>query len=233
VLPQVSKLKRIALDLLFPQWCIGCGREGEYICHNCRNSLPRVLPPVCMKCGKPQAESGICSECAEWDSAIDGVRSPFIFEGVIRRAIHELKYHNLRALVPLMAQFLYEYYLANPLPGDIIIPVPLHRKRLNERGYNQSARLARELGRLTAIHVNTDILARKKHTAPQVRTASVTERRENVAGAFSCTDNTLQGKSVMLIDDVTTSGSTLDACAAALKAAGAASVWGLTVAIEP
>jgi len=233
VLPQVTKLKRIALDLLFPQWCVGCGREGEYICQQCRESLSFISPPVCPKCGKPQSEARLCSACVNWDSAINSIRSPFIFDGVIRQAIHELKYRNLRALAPLMAQLLYEYFRTNSLPGDVILPVPLHKKRLRERGYNQSLLIARELGKLTGIPVDVHSLVKNSHTTPQARTASVEERRENVAGAFSCTGDNLKGKSIILIDDVTTSGATLDACAASLKAAGAASVRGLVMAIEP
>ena len=233
MLPQVTKLKRIALDLLFPQWCVGCGREGEYICQQCRESLSFISPPVCPKCGKPQSEARLCSACVNWDSAIDNIRSPLIFDGVIRQAIHELKYRNLRALVPLIAQLLYEYFRTNSLPGDVILPVPLHKKRLRERGYNQSLLIARELGKLTGIPVDVHSLVKNSHTTPQAKTTSVEERRENVAGAFSCTGDNLKGKSIILIDDVTTSGATLDACAASLKAAGAASVRGLVMAIEP
>jgi ComF family protein len=233
VLPQITKLKRIALDLLFPQWCIGCGREGSYICDTCRQSLSWISPPVCVKCGKPGKEPGLCPVCYHWDSAIDGIRAPFVFEGIIRRAIHDLKYHNLRALVPYMAGLLYEYLNTSPLPGDVMIPVPLHRKRLRERGYNQSDLLAQDLGKLFRLPVDVDTLKRKSYTTPQARTNSVIERRENVSGAFSCTGERLVGKRIILIDDVTTSGATLDACAGALKAAGVVSVWGLVIAIEP
>ena len=85
-----------------------------------------------------------------------------------------------------MTQLLYEYFTINPLPGDVIFPVPLHGKRLRERGYNQSALLARGLGKLTGIPVDVNSLVRKSYTTPQARTTSVEERRENVAGAFSC-----------------------------------------------
>ena len=231
--PQVIKLKRIALDLLFPQQCIGCGREGEYFCRQCLDLLPYITGPVCVKCGKPQLITEICSHCADWDSTIDGIRAPFVFDGVIRRAVHELKYRNLRSLTPTMARFLYEYYQANRVPGDVIVPVPLHKKRLRERGYNHSTLLAKELGKLTGISVNTDTLLRTSYNTPQARTANVEERRKNVAGAFVCRDTSLKGKNVILIDDVITSGATLDACSSALKTAGAGSVWGLTVATEP
>ena len=111
------------------------------------------------------------------------------------------------------------------------MPVPLHRKRLRERGYNQSSLLAKELGKLANLPVVDDCLIRQRHAPPQARTATVDERRSNVADAFSCRDGRLKGKQVLLIDDVATSGATLDACAPALKA-GATSVWGLVLARE-
>ena len=112
------------------------------------------------------------------------------------------------------------------------MPVPLHPKRLRERGYNQSYLLARELGRLANLPVVTDSLVRRSYALPQARTSSVAERRRNIANAFICIDDRLRDKKVILIDDVATSGATLDAGAAALKAAGATSVWGLALARE-
>lgn len=150
----------------------------------------------------------------------------------MRQAIHELKYRNLRALAAPLAKLLRDYLLENPLPADVLVPVPLHPKRLRERGYNQSARLAQELGKLTDIPVVADCLVRRRHTSPQARTSNAEERRSNIAGAFAGTDHGLRGKQVLLVDDVATSGATLDACAAAVKAAGAASVWGLVMARE-
>jgi ComF family protein len=232
VLPPVIKLKRIALDLLFPQRCISCGREGDYICHSCRQSLLLITPPVCPRCGRPQPSGVLCSGCINWPAEIDGIRSPFVFDGVMRQAIHELKYRNLRTLAETLAKLLHDYLMANPVPGDVLVPVPLHQKRLRERGYNQSSLLTRKLGKLTGLPVVDDCLIRQRQAPPQVRTASVSERQSNVAGAFSCRGQRLRGKQVLLIDDVTTSGATLDACAVALKSAGAASVWGLVMAAE-
>ncbi|MEW6034100.1 MAG: phosphoribosyltransferase family protein [Chloroflexota bacterium] len=110
--------------------------------------------------------------------------------------------------------------------------VPLHPRRLRERGYNQSSLLARGLGQATGLPVDKGTLLRLRDTPPQARTASAEERLQNVVGAFSCRDRLLQGKRVLLIDDVCTSGATLDACATALKRMGASSVWGLTLARE-
>lgn len=232
MLPQLVKLKGIALDLLFPQWCVGCGKAGELLCSSCCRSLPRIMPPLCPRCGKPQSSGILCPVCVGWRAEIDGIRSPFRFDGVIRQAIHQLKYRNLKALALPLSQLLQDYLNTNHLPGEVLVPAPLHRKRLRERGYNQSGLLARELGKLVNLPVVDDCLIRQHHALPQARTSTVDERRSNVAGAFSCRDRSLHDKQVLLIDDVSTSGATLDACAAALKAAGAASVWGLVLARE-
>ncbi len=229
MLPQVAKLGGMALNLLFPQWCIGCGREGSFICCPCRSTLLRVVPPLCPKCGRPQASGILCSSCVSWRAEIDGIRSPFRFDGVMRQAIHQLKYRNLRALAALLAQLLNDYLITNPIPGEVLVPVPLHRKRLRERGYNQSSLLAKELGKLAKLPVVDDCLIRQRHTPPQARTSTLDERYSNVADAFTCCDQRLRGKQVLLIDDVSTSGATLNACAVALKAAGATSAWGLVL----
>jgi len=150
----------------------------------------------------------------------------------MRQAIHQLKYRNLRALAAPLAQLLNEYLVTHPVPGEVLVPVPLHPKRLRERGYNQSALLATELSKLTNLPVVADCLIRQRHTFPQARTATVEERRSNVSEAFICCNDGLRNRQVILIDDVATSGATLNACAQALKAAGATSVWGLVMARE-
>ncbi len=232
VLPQLAKLKGRALDIFFPRWCIGCGREGGFICDSCRRALPRIVPPLCPRCGRPQPSGILCSSCVSWQTKINGIRSPFRFDGVIRQAIHQLKYRNLRALAQPLAGLLQDYLATNPLPVEVLVPVPLHQKRLRERGYNQSSLLAQQIGKLTRLPVVDDCLIRQRHTLAQARTSTIDERRSNVSGAFVCRDQRLRDKQVLLIDDVSTSGATLDACAAALKASGAISVWGLVMARE-
>ena len=230
--PQVAKLGEITLNLLFPQRCVGCGKEGELICSSCRSLLTRVMPPLCPRCGRPQPSGILCASCVGWRAEIDGIRSPFRFDGVIRQAIHQLKYQNLRALAAPLAQLLSDYLVTHPVPGEVLVPVPLHRKRLRERGYNQSRLLARELGKFFNLPVVADCLIRQRNAPPQARTSTVEERQRNVADAFACRDDRLRDKQVLLIDDVSTSGATLDACATVLKAAGAVSVWGLVLARE-
>ena len=232
MLPQLKKLRGTALDLLFPRYCVGCGKEGAFICLSCCRALPRITPPICPRCGRPQLSGILCPDCVGWQAAIDGIRSPFRFEGVMREAIHQLKYQNLRALAVPLAEMLGEYLNASPLDVDVLVPVPLHQKRLRERGYNQARLLAQELGKLINIPVIDDVLIRQRHTPPQARTATVAERKLNIADSFTCLDDRLRSGKVLLLDDVATSGATLDACATVLKSNGAASVWGLVMARE-
>jgi len=173
------------------------------------------VAPFCPRCGRPQASGIVCPDCWQRLTKIDGVRSPFRFDGAVRKSIHQLKYRNLKAISPYLAELLADYLSENPLPGGALISVPLHPQRLRERGYNQSGLLAAELG--------------KRIDLP-VRAVDVEERRRNVVDAFVCRDERVSGRQIVLVDDVCTSGATLESCAAALKDRGATSVWGLTLA---
>ncbi|HJX68874.1 MAG TPA: ComF family protein [Dehalococcoidia bacterium] len=220
------------MDSFFPRRCVGCGRGGGFLCPECVRELPRLMPPVCPRCGRPQASGMVCPGCWQRPTEIDGIRSPFRFDEVIRKAIHELKYRNLRAISNRLAELLADYLKESPLPREALVGVPLHPRRLRERGYNQSSLLARELGKHIGLPVIEDCLIRVKQAQPQVKAADVEERRRNVADAFVCRDERVKGKRIVLIDDVCTSGATLESCAAALKDKGATSVWGLTLARE-
>jgi ComF family protein len=138
----------------------------------------------------------------------------------------------LKAISPCLAELLADYLKKNPLPGEALVGVPLHPRRLRERGYNQSILLAGELGKRIGLPVIEDCLIRVKQAQPQVRAGDVEERWRNVADAFMCRDERISGKQIIIIDDVCTSGATLESCAAALKNKRATSVWGLTLARE-
>jgi ComF family protein len=227
-----GQLQGKLVDFFFPRRCIGCGKMGDFLCVACYQKLPRLLQPFCKKCGKPESSGGLCSSCWGQQTEIDGIRSVFRFDGAIRQAVYGLKYRNLKAISGCLATLMASYLKDNPVPGEILVPVPLHVHRLRERGYNQSSLLADELGKLIALQVVDNSLWRFKDSLPQARTSTVEERGKNVKEAFACRDDKLSGKSIILIDDVCTSGATLEACAAALKAAGTISVWGLTLARE-
>ena len=220
------------IDFFFPRRCVGCGKLGNLLCPDCCRKLPRLLPPFCQKCGKHEPSGVLCSTCWGRHTEIDGIRSVFRFDGTVRLAIHELKYRSIKAMAVCLATLMADYMRENQVPGETLIPVPLHPKRLRERGYNQSVLLARKLGELISMPVLEGSLRRVKDSLPQARTTTVEERRKNVENAFACGPADLKRRSFILIDDVCTSGATLECCAAALKAAGAVSVWGFTTARE-
>ena len=226
-----QKLKTAFLDLLFPLRCLGCGKEGDLLCPSCRQSLPKIEVPFCQRCGTPVKEGVLCPTCTSYPLTIDGIRSLLIFEGTVRQAIHQFKYRHIKAMAAPLGQLLTEFLHTHPMPGEVLTPVPLHPKRLRQRGYNQASLLASEISKNTVLPVVEGMLLRLRDTVSQTKTASAAERRDNVRGAFACQQK-LHGENILLIDDVCTTGATLDACATALKAAGAGSVWGLTAARE-
>lgn len=223
------KLGRMALDLLYPPRCVGCAQDGSLYCETCLALLSRLAPPICPVCGLPLERPGVCRQCQEHPLQIDGIRSVAAYEGPLREAIRCFKYAYMRDLAQVLGDLLVAFWRANPIRVDVIVPVPLHRRRLRERGYNQSALLAIHLGREAKLPVVCDVLQRNRYTTSQVR-LGWRERRENVANAFSCVDQRLAGKRVLLVDDVCTTGSTLAACSEALRSGGARSVHALTVA---
>ena len=157
------------------------------------------------------------------------MRAVCLFEGAARRLVHSLKYSNFKAVAPEMARLLADSLEADPVPGELIAPAPLHPRRERTCGYNQSELLARTVGKRAGLSVRPGLVRRVRNTPPQVSIENHEERRVNVEGAFACRAD-LTGESILLIDDVVTTGSTMSACAAALKAAGAGTVWGLAFA---
>ncbi len=227
----LKRAKDGLVDLFFPPHCVGCGREGEFICVACRRSLPHLVPPLCDGCGRPLIADN-CPSCSKWKLEINGIRSPYAFEGVMRQAIYRLKYGHWKVLAIPLGELLAQYVRARPILVDAVVPVPLHSRRLRQRGYNQSALLAREVGRILSIPVVEGSLERISNGRAQVKAMDAAERRRNVQGAFRCGDERLRGHRVVIVDDVCTTGATLDSCAAALLRAGAVSAWGLALARE-
>ena len=203
------------LDLLFPPRCVSCGARGAWLCPSCTDEILFFEPP--------------------WPPLLDeihplqDVRAAAHLNGPLRQAIHRFKYGGLRALSPVLGEMLYDCWDAGPWPVEAIVPVPLHPQRQRERGYNQSALLARELARHTGLAVVEGTLLRITPTPPQVGLKAI-ERAENVRDAFRCRNDSLAGKHVLLVDDVLTTGATLRACAGALLQGKARAVWGLTLA---
>ena len=210
--------------------CAGCRRPGGILCETCIPGLAKLTPPYCRICASPHGQSP-CRWCAENAPAVDGVRAPFLMEGAVQQAIFSLKYRGIRAAAPDLARLLAGYMAERRTPGDVIVAVPLHWRRLRARGYNQSELLARELSKVTGLPLGKGMLTRVKDAPPQVEAATRAKRRTNVEGSYEVAGD-VAGRRVLLIDDVVTTGATMSSCAAALKGAGAASVWGLALARE-
>ena len=224
----LSRLTKSAIDLIFPIHCSGCGREGGIICGPCADGLERLTPPYCRICAAPGV-GGMCRWCLQFPRGFDSLRSPFRFEGAVREAVHALKYRGVRVAAGTLAALMADYLHRNPVAADVLIPAPLHPRRLRSRGYNQSALLALQLGKSLGLPVREDLLIRVTNARPQVGARTQEERRNNVANNFAC-DADATGLTALLIDDVATTGSTLSECARALKNAGAAKVCALTLA---
>ena len=218
----------MAVDLVLPRRCAACGRGGSFLCEPCEAALSRLEGPYCPRCAHPGVDR-LCERCASSPPAFDGVRAVCLFNGAARSLVHRLKYSNFRAVAPDMARLLADLLEPSRMEGVIIAPVPLHPRRERRRGYNQSELLARTVGRMAGLPVRPGIVRRVRNTPPQVSIENYEERRANTEGSFACPAG-LSGESVLLIDDVVTTGSTMSACAAALKEAGAGSVWGLAFA---
>lgn len=200
-----------ALDLLYPRKCVGCGAVGAYLCDRCIADAPRAADTT-----------GV---------GLQLVLAPFQMQGAPQKAVHRLKYNGVRGLAAPMGIAMAQHLERHGVAPDVIVPVPLHRSRQRERGYNQAALLAREVGRWLAVPVDEKLLVRAAAAPAQARSASREERQANVAGAFKAQREAI-GKSVVIVDDVTTTGATLQACAATLRQAGARRLWGLTFARE-
>lgn len=210
------------LEVLFPPRCAGCGRGPWPFCGRCRAGLSPLSPPWCRRCGLPLGtEVERCPRCPP--PPIVRARAAFAYEGPARAAVHRLKFSGHRrvgeALAPAMAA------VAEPTP-DVIAWVPLSRRRRAARGYDQAEVLARSVGRALGVPV-VGLLVRVEETAPQAR-RPVVERRGAMRGAFRAVRD--PPASVLLVDDVLTTGATAAACAHALVEAGAREVGVLTAA---
>ncbi|MBA3318581.1 MAG: ComF family protein [Gemmatimonadales bacterium] len=221
---------------LLPAACLLCEapvaeREGDaLVCALCRSRWRAIPNPVCDRCGQPIVPGLTCRICSDWGPGLRRVRSAVWLGDSARRAVHRLKYDGWWRVAEAMALAMRDL---EPLTGQVsLIPVPLGSRRARERGYNQSERIAASLGRLIGAPVRPDLLRRTRET--QTQTALTPEARAaNLAGAFACTG--AGGVAAVLVDDVFTTGATLVSAGAAVAAAGAASVDGITFAraIEP
>jgi ComF family protein len=240
---EVSSVKpflHALLDVILPPLCHICRtfipNAGKlHICPTCRDRLPLVSSPLCSICGIPFAGTGgdhRCGACLAHPPHFDTARAHFLYEGAIRDLIHSFKYNrrtHLRYPLALLSLEGVGGFLTDQEP-HLIIPVPLHRSRLRQRGFNQAVLLGRVLSRELSLSMLPDALVRTRQTEPQID-LSAAERRLNVKGAFSVPRPDLVAhKRILLLDDVMTTGSTMDECAKELKKAGAGVVIAATIA---
>lgn len=220
---------RPLVALLLPSRCAGCGRRGVELCERCLAAIRGLDRASCPRCGRHSKLGRLCPSCEQYDGPLSGIRTACVYEGVARKAIHGFKYRQRSALAGPLAGLLAAELLQRPLKLDYLVPVPLHPRRLAERGFNQSGLLARHLG--TGLEVPVlDCLERNRETRTQAD-LKAQARRQNVRGAFSARHGTrLDGARVGVVDDVCTTGATLEDCARALREARASAVWGIAVA---
>ena len=234
------RFRSTVFQFFLPPQCPCCERfseEGKQgFCSNCLSQVRWIEPPFCSICGIPfisrEVETHPCGACVTHRKYFTIARALGEFEGSLQEAIHRWKYEGKTYLTPFFADWMAEGLNRHWEPGslDLLIPVPLHTRRLRERGFNQSLLLVRELSRRTGIPYRKSILQKKKSTIPQVNLSGV-EREKELRGTFHVIGKEeLSGLSVLLIDDVYTTGATVNECSKVLLRGGAKRVDVLTLA---
>lgn len=229
-------IKKI-IGIFFPKVCPCCGKiidEKEELCDQCKNEVEIIGSPRCNKCGKAlQGEERIfCQDCGTKKHLFDKGISVFVYRGKIRDSIHQFKYHNAREFVEYYGDVAWKNcgkQLKEWKP-DCIVPVPMYRKKEVQRGYNQAELFGRYIAKKSGFPIETNLLIRKKNTKPQ-KGLTDEKRQDNLKRAFAINLDRIKGiKTVLLVDDIYTTGSTMDVCAGILKKAGAEKVFFLCIA---
>ncbi|MDD5295616.1 MAG: ComF family protein [Rhodocyclaceae bacterium] len=236
-----ARLARRLVALLLPQDCLVCGapiRAGTGrdwpVCTACAAALPRLSPERCPVCALPTPDGLACGHCQSRPPAFDATLAPFVYGFPMDRLIQALKYRHRLALSAWfgyqMVEELEKAQAAHSLdiPADVILPMPLHPRRLADRGFNQALELARPLAHLTGLPLSRDGVERTLNAPPQA-SLPWQARRKNIRGAFLCRED-FSGRHVLVVDDVMTTGSTLEELAGCLKGRGATRVTNLVLA---
>jgi ComF family protein len=217
------------LDFVLPPRCGGCLAVGSWLCATCHGRIRRLHEPLCRRCGAEVESARNHCGCSSRLRALARLRSAVAYEGPVERVLQRFKYHGWKRLAQPLALLLAEQLVVEGLAAALAVAVPLHSVRLKQRGFNQSELLARELRKSLSLAEPSGVLVRTRHTPPQVG-HDRRWRLENVRDAFEWQGFGLESRSILLIDDVCTTGATLDACATALRAGGSGPVIGVSVA---
>lgn len=217
-----------ALDLLFPPVCGGCNKSGSRWCRDCQARVLVLDGILCRICGLPQDKAGVCDACLADKPHFRALRAWAVFDDPVRNALHKLKYRRDLSMGEALASQMASFVRDLNWQVDLLIPIPLGGKRHRERGYNQVGMIAQPLALALNVRYAPKELARRKETRSQVGLTK-SERKRNVHDAFQAGTG-VSGRSVLLMDDVSTTGSTLSSGAGALYRAGAREVYALTVA---
>jgi ComF family protein len=232
-------LKEVSATL-FPSICVVCDAQLPWrerkasCCGVCWGALPRITSAKCLRCAIPWAggtegEAFVCIECSGGDMPLDWSEAWGHYRGGLERLVHALKFERHDFLAPPLGMLMAAVHAGRSDDDfDAIVPVPLHRRRMRERGYNQAELLARTVSRMSGIRLDTRLLRRSREGAPQA-TLKRAERAANVRNAYASSGRA-EGLSLLVVDDVSTTGATLRACAGALRRAGARRVCALTLA---
>lgn len=219
-----------ALDWLYPPDCGGCGKTGARWCNECSEKTKDIDPPICPICGNPNLDNeDPCQRCLALRPLYSSLRSYTVFTGSIREAIHRLKYRRDIGLGEALSRPMITSLQKLNWSVDIITSVPLGLARFEERGYNQATLLARPIALYMNLPFSSRILTRTRETRSQVG-LTVTERQDNMTDAFRANREWSKGKNILVVDDVATSGATLNACARALLDGGANKIYGFSLA---
>ncbi len=228
------------ISFVFPPHCLLCGActsgsANMYFCNRCLNALPIHKGPICYTCGisftSQEGADHLCSSCLQRSHFYGKARALGPYKDLLKKAIQDFKYRNKTILAVALGRLLADAgaVVLDKAAYEFIVPIPLHPMRVRQRGFNQSLMLARQIGKLWDIPVGAEALVRNRWTRPQT-VLPLAERHRNIKGAFSCTISGLNGKNILLIDDVYTSGATVNECARILKKQGAREVDVLTLA---
>lgn len=224
--------------LLFPRRCPVCHEAveepGKLVCDICSTRLPYVKEPFCRKCGKPllSEEREYCQDCTRKNHGFRQGRAPFVYDKVMRQSIARFKYGGRREYAAFYAEEILRRCAREAVlwKAEVLLPIPLHPKKRRKRGYNQAELLAKELSRRSGIPVDKNLLLRVKNTHAQ-KELNDRERRENLKNAFALQKGSVPYRTVILVDDIYTTGSTMDEAARVLKENGVQTIYFLCICV--